>query len=97
MPAANEVMVHAERGGSLNFKLEPPTSVIEFAVRVYGSMLRAYKLVVNTEVDESTIMYLRLDIIETQSGPVLIECEGVEPELFFRASPRSAYEFASSL
>lgn len=97
MPAANEIMVHAERGGSLNFKLAAPTSVIDFAVHAYEGMLRAYGLVAKSELNQSSVTYLRLDIIETQHGPILLECEGVEPELFFRAKLCSAHAFASSV
>ena len=43
-------------------------------------------------------LYMRLDFIETDShGPLLSECEGMEPELFFRARPESANEFASEV
>jgi hypothetical protein len=40
-------------------------------------------------------LYLRIDIIETAAGALLSECEGVEPELFFRARPESVALFAS--
>ena len=39
-------------------------------------------------------LYLRIDVIETVTGGLLSECEGVEPELFFRARPGSVASFA---
>ena len=38
-------------------------------------------------------LYLRIDVIESGDGPLLSECEGVEPELFFRACPGSEQRF----
>jgi hypothetical protein len=38
-------------------------------------------------------LYLRIDILETGGGPRVSECEGVEPELFFRARPGSERRF----
>jgi hypothetical protein len=38
-------------------------------------------------------LYLRIDILETADGPRVSECEGVEPELFFRARPGSECRF----
>ncbi len=39
-------------------------------------------------------LHLRIDVIETVTGGLVSECEGVEPELFFRARPGSAARFA---
>ncbi len=39
-------------------------------------------------------LHLRIDVIETVTGGLVSEREGVEPELFFRARPRSAARFA---
>lgn len=38
-------------------------------------------------------LYLRVDVIESAAAPLLSECEGVEPELFFRARPSSVAVF----
>ena len=42
-------------------------------------------------------LYLRIDLIETPTGGLLSECEGVEPELFFRAHSESVIRFAKFL
>jgi hypothetical protein len=39
------------------------------------------------------LLYLRIDIIEIAAGALLSECEGVEPELFFRTRNGSATRF----
>lgn len=38
-------------------------------------------------------LYLRVDVIASAAAPLLSECEGVEPELFFRARPSSVAVF----
>ena len=40
---------------------------------------------------------MRIDVIETANGPVLVECEGVEPELFFRAQAGSEALFREAI
>jgi len=42
----------------------------------------------------TTSPFQRIDVIETAGGAILSECEGIEPELFFRARPGSAARFA---
>ena len=82
-PAKGSIMVHAERGGTLHFPVTPPDSVIAFANQVFQQLPSAFK----------SVLYLRIDVIETKEGPVLVECEGVEPELFFRAEKGSEKNF----
>ncbi len=88
-PAAGSIMVHAERGGSLDFSRTPSQRIIAFADRIYA--------LIREKCDPNLLLYLRLDIIETQNGPVLVECEGVEPELFFRANSRSTETFCQAI
>lgn len=95
--AENSIMVHAERGGSLHFPVTPPAAVIAFAQDVYAQMLPAYQLATGATCTEQDILYVRIDIIETSNGPVLVECEGVEPELFFRARPGSEVDFRKAI
>lgn len=91
LPARGQILVHAERGGSLGFA-EPPPVVRRMGDRAAAAVPRAFAI----HEDRSCRMplYLRIDIIETASGALLSECEGVEPELFFRARPGSAARFA---
>lgn len=89
MPAPNDIMVHAERGGSLSLNVNPPRVILDYSNNVYK--------VVKNKFDKIQILYLRIDVIETESGPVLVECEGVEPELFFRADPDSVFQFVDAI
>ena len=91
LPARGQIMVHAERGGSLRFA-DPPAVVRQMGDRAAAAVPQAFA----NRGDRSCRMpiYLRIDIIETASGGLLSECEGVEPELFFRARHGSAARFA---
>jgi glutathione synthase/RimK-type ligase-like ATP-grasp enzyme len=91
LPAVGQIMAHAERGGSLRFA-EPPSVVRQAGDRAVAATPRAFA----NRGDRSCRMplYLRIDVIETASGGLLSECEGVEPELFFRARPGSVARFA---
>jgi glutathione synthase/RimK-type ligase-like ATP-grasp enzyme len=84
-PGNESILVHAEQGGSLNFNTQPSSHIIEFAKTVFS------------KIDHTPVLYLRIDIIDTSTGPTLIECEGVEPELFFRAQPASVNLFCHSI
>jgi glutathione synthase/RimK-type ligase-like ATP-grasp enzyme len=82
-PAPGAILCHAERGGSLAFT-SPPRGVVGLADRVIAAV---------TTPGEQPPLYLRIDILETGDGPRVSECEGVEPELFFRARPGSERRF----
>ena len=84
-------MVHAERGGSLRFA-DPPAVVRELGDRAAAAVPHAF----THRGGRSCRMplYLRIDVIETSTGSLLSECEGVEPELFFRARAGSPVRFA---
>jgi glutathione synthase/RimK-type ligase-like ATP-grasp enzyme len=92
LPGRGQIMVHAERGGSLAFA-EPPTIVREMGDRAAAAVPNAFAQ--HSGHPCSMPLYLRIDIIETAAGALLSECEGVEPELFFRARPESVALFAS--
>lgn len=96
-PGENSILVHAERGGSLNFKDQPPQHIIDFAKQVYHSVLPAFTQATGNSCKSELILYLRIDVIDTKTGPVVIECEGVEPELFFRAQIGSEKKFTSAV
>lgn len=84
-PGPASILVHAERGGSLSFERQPAQYIVDFANAVYEKIFPAFSKATRVVCDPQLVLYLRLDIIDTKKGPVLIECEGVEPELFFRA------------
>ncbi len=80
LPARGQIMVHAERGGSLRFA-EPPSVVRQLGDRAAAAVPRAFA---NRGTSSCRMpLYLRIDVIETVTGGLLSECEGVEPELFF--------------
>lgn len=91
LPAHGQIMVHAERGGSLHFA-DPPAIVRQSGDRAAALVPQAFAH--GGDRNCRMPLYLRIDIIETASGALLSECEGVEPELFFRARPGSAARFA---
>lgn len=86
LPAPGQFLVHAERGGSLRFAV-PPSAVRLIADQVANSVEQAFRW--RSGRMTCTPLYLRLDLLETARGVLLSECEGVEPELFFRARPSS--------
>jgi glutathione synthase/RimK-type ligase-like ATP-grasp enzyme len=42
-------------------------------------------------------LYARVDLVETRRGPLLMELEMLEPELFFRFAPRAAHRLAQGV
>jgi glutathione synthase/RimK-type ligase-like ATP-grasp enzyme len=95
LPGAGKILVHAEQGGSLRFA-EPPD-----AVRAAGDCTMAHFAEAFARRGHDAVpmppLYLRIDVIESARGPLLSECEGVEPELFFRARPGSEQRFRQLL
>ena len=87
LPAAGGILVHAEQGGSLRFAAPPA------AARTLTDLVvdRCHAAISRTRPEAKLLqdafppLYLRIDVIETAAGTVVSECEGVEPELFFRA------------
>ena len=94
LPASGQIMVHAERGGSLRFA-EPPSVLRQLGDQVAAVVPRAFASRAGTSCRMP--LYLRIDLIETPTGGLLSECEGVEPELFFRAQSESVIRFAKFL
>lgn len=94
-PANKSILVHAENGGSLDF-LEPPSNLVDFAQQNYQRFLKAFSNSHNPETIASTL-YLRMDVIQTDTAFLVSECEGVEPELFFRAKNDSKHRFTQAV
>lgn len=90
LPARGQIMVHAERGGSLRFA-DPPPVIRALGDLAAAAVPRAFANRAGRSC--RTPLYLRIDVIETAAGALLSECEGVEPELFFRARPGSEARF----
>ena len=96
--AQGKILVHAEHGGSIRFA-EPPAGVRSLADSVRTLLQEAFALQQGRIGKEISFppLYLRVDVIESNQGPLLSECEGVEPELFFRARPGSEQRFRQLL
>lgn len=92
-PRENSILIHADHGGSLHFPVSPSLAVINFAHHVHQQIIPAFKHATGLACNDSQLLYMRVDVIETENGPLLIECEGVEPELFFRARHGSEVTF----
>ncbi len=94
-PAPGKILCQAEQGGSLDFADAPAEvrRVAEVAVaRLPAAWSRRH-----ADPIAFPLLYLRVDLIETSAGPLVSECEGVEPELFFRARPGSELLVAEAL
>ncbi len=98
LPGAGEILVHAEQGGSLRFA-DPPVAVQAAGDQALARLEEAFavRLPKETKAVRFPPLYLRVDVIESAAGPLISECEGVEPELFFRARPGSEQRFRELL
>lgn len=98
--ARDTIFVHAELGGSVNF-LEPPAETILTGQVIYKKLIKAFHATLY--FTSSSIpkdwhpLYIRLDIIPAGNELYLSECEGFEPELFFRAKEGSEKVFAKHI
>jgi glutathione synthase/RimK-type ligase-like ATP-grasp enzyme len=83
-PAAGDYRVQRDHGGSAVVG-SPPAAVTELADQIVRSYLT------------SDILYARIDIVVTRSGPLLMEVELIEPELFFELEPAAARTMARAV
>ena len=95
--APDSIFVHAERGGGFVFNEIPSDHLIQFAKEVRKKILPVFNKKTGSSMVDTELLYLRIDVIDTQQGPVVIECEGVEPELFFRAHLPSTQLFSDAI
>ena len=97
-PAAGTILCHAERGGSLLFQ-NAPAQVRAVADQLIERLPGAFHRCKAERYRSSLfpLLYLRVDVIPAERGPLISECEGVEPELFFRARPGCEKVFADML
>lgn len=83
LPAAGEFRVHVEHGGRVErFTADPLLRA--FADRVLSAVAYPW-------------LYARVDAVRTARGPVLMELEMLEPELFFTECPAAAGRLADAL
>ncbi|MEP6686849.1 MAG: hypothetical protein ABJC36_00785 [Gemmatimonadales bacterium] len=82
-PSAGEFRVQHDFGGRLE-ALEPSAALQAFAEQIFEAV--AYEW-----------LYARVDVVETAAGPVLMELELIEPDLFLARAPAAAERLAEAL
>jgi hypothetical protein len=82
-PAAGEFRVQRDFGGTI-VPLRPDASLLTFADGVLDAVSHAW-------------VYARVDVVSTARGPVLMELELIEPDLFFAQAPEAADRLAAAL
>jgi len=83
-PAAGDYRVQRDHGGSAVVG-SPPAAVADLADQILRSYLTP------------DLLYARIDIVMTRSGPLLMEVELIEPELFFELEPAAARTMARAV
>lgn len=82
-PAPGEFRVQNDHGGTIE-PLAPGHDLVAFAERALAAANRPW-------------LYARVDVVETASGPLLMELEMLEPDLFFTQAPAAAERLADAL
>ncbi len=72
--------VQKDFGGNVEVAIPSP-AVLSFATDVMTRVA-------------STCLYARVDVVESSRGPILMELELIEPELYFLIVPEAAHHFA---
>lgn len=82
LPAKGQWLVQDELGGSV-VSGNPPPAVFAAAQKTVALLPRIMTQKCLGNVTGKLPLYLRVDIIESRSGPLIGELEMIEPELFF--------------
>jgi hypothetical protein len=80
-PAGGDFRVQRDFGGTLE-AVTPPRRILDFGDTVLAAVSRPW-------------LYARVDLVETERGPVLMELELIEPDLFL--TPAAAAWLAAAL
>ena len=83
LPAAGDFRVQVDHGGTV-VPFQPDAALRAFADRVLAAVAHPW-------------LYARVDVVRTASGPMLMELELLEPDLFFTESPAAAERLADAL
>ena len=83
LPKAGDFRVQAEHGGEHVSDI-PPASVMELAQKAVRHLA-------------ADTLYARIDIVEAQSKPLLMEVELIDPELYLTEDRASVQRFAAAL
>ena len=81
--SAGEFRVQKDFGGRVQ-RIEPADQMLVFAGRVMNQV-------------PPELLYARVDMVETAQGPLLMELELIEPELYFLHVPEAADRLADAL
>jgi glutathione synthase/RimK-type ligase-like ATP-grasp enzyme len=81
--AGNEFRVHIEHGGTVD-SITPPPAQIEWARSVVETIERPW-------------IYARVDAVNDSSGPMVMELELLDPELFFKYDAAAADKFIRAI
>ena len=84
-PSGGEFRIHAEHGGRVT-PYQPTAAMHAAATEVLAAT-----------PDVESLLYARVDLVASVTGPLLIELEVIDPELFFRLDPAAAARFADAL
>jgi glutathione synthase/RimK-type ligase-like ATP-grasp enzyme len=80
---AGDFRVQKDFGGSVELTTPSP-EVLAFADRVLATL-------------PQPCLYARVDLVDTDRGPLLMELELIEPELYFLLAPEAAGTFAAAI
>jgi hypothetical protein len=83
LPAAGDYRVQVDHGGTVE-RFTADAVLRAFADRVLAAISHPW-------------LYARVDVVRTASGPVLMELELLEPDLFFTEAPAAAERLADAL
>jgi glutathione synthase/RimK-type ligase-like ATP-grasp enzyme len=83
LPAAGDYRVQVDHGGTVK-PFTPDAALCAFADRVLSAVSHPW-------------LYARVDTVRTARGPVLMELELLEPDLFFTEAPAAAERLADAL
>ena len=80
---AGDYRVQQDFGGSVE-PMTPSPELLSFTDRVMSTV-------------NGPTLYARVDVVESSRGPLLMELELIEPELYFRYVPTAATTFANAI
>ena len=81
-PQPGDWLVQDELGGSVHWK-QANSNIVDIAKAAFRNIVPAYKKKNKYHSNYLSILYGRVDIIESRKGPLISEIELIEPELFF--------------
>lgn len=85
LPRHGEFRIHAEHGGNAS-PYQPPEAILAEAERI-----------VRATPSWESLLYARVDLVPSTEGPLLMELELIDPELFFRFDPAAAARLVDAL